>query len=437
MKKRITALLCALVLTLSLLPTAAALEGDTQTVADTLATLGVVQGNGSDYALNTSATRAHAAVLLVRLAGREAAAKQGAYTSRLKDIPAWASAQINYAVSQGWLTGATETAFLPNNPLTANAWCTMLLRMLGYSDKAGDFTVEDAAKFARRIGLISHSYEGNISRGDVFEMMYDALFFSYKDGSGTVAERLAAGSPAAKAAVNALGLTQKKLTVRQIADRYQAAVVCLQSFSSTEKQNFETLVGNASAFFISPDGLAVTNNHSVAGGPSCLATTVDGETYPVEEVLYYDAAIDIAVVRISRTALSGKTTSAFAYLELVGTEEISTGDTVYAISNPLGLGLTVSSGTILATARKANSFGLPCVVNNADISQGSSGGPLMNEYGHVIAITSGAYVGGNSMYLAVPVDPAMKADLNADPITIEELAEITAKAAKEAEKEAN
>ena len=50
-------------------------------------------------------------------------------------------------------------------------------------------------------------------------------------------------------------------------------------------------------------------------------------------------------------------------------------------------------------------------MNTAPISQGSSGGALLNAYGQVIAITSGAYVYGNEMYLAVPLVPAMDSDM--------------------------
>ncbi|MBQ9346006.1 MAG: hypothetical protein IJT94_01530, partial [Oscillibacter sp.] len=49
-------------------------------------------------------------------------------------------------------------------------------------------------------------------------------------------------------------------------------------------------------------------------------------------------------------------------------------------------------------------YSLPCVMNTADISFGSSGGALLNIYGRVIGVTSGAYRQGNNMYLAVPAD---------------------------------
>ena len=63
-------------------------------------------------------------------------------------------------------------------------------------------------------------------------------------------------------------------------------------------------------------------------------------------------------------------------------------------------------------------------MNTADISKGSSGGALMNVYGQVIAVTTGAYSQGNSMYLGVPVDPVMKADLTKEGWTLEEVVKL-------------
>ena len=60
-------------------------------------------------------------------------------------------------------------------------------------------------------------------------------------------------------------------------------------------------------------------------------------------------------------------------------------------------------------------------MNTADISKGSSGGVLMNVYGQAIAVTTGAYAQGNSMYLGVPVDPVMEADLTGKGWTLQEV----------------
>ena len=423
MKKRFFALLCALVLLAGAVPAASALEGEAARAADTLAALNIVRG---DYALDAPATRAHAAVLLVRLAGAEQEASRQAVTARSPyyTAPAYARSSIAYAAARGWITSLTAQSYRPDEPVTADAWCSMLLRMLGYSDRSGDFTPSGAAVFAQRIGLLSQPLSGELTRGQLFQSMRDALTFSYKDGSSTVAERLVERGAASRATVSALGLLDRELTARQVADRHAAAVFCLDKYDTQGEIDEGTPSGNASGFFISSDGLAVTNYHSIDGAIHATATLSTGETYPVGTVVWYDPDIDLAVLRISPTSTDGKTTSAFAYLELAGTTDIRAGDTVYALGNPLGLGLAVSSGIISATARDADRYTLPCVMSTADISQGSSGGALLNIYGHVIAVTSGAYIYGNNMYLAVPADPVLETDLTAPGLTLEEVVKI-------------
>ena len=406
MKKRLLSLLCVLVLTVSVIPAASALEGEAARAADTLSTLGLID---STYNLDAPATRAQAAVLLVHLAGAEQAAAADNWLAGFRDVPASIAQEVNYAARQGWITGVTATAFRPDAALTANAWSAFLLRMLGYSDKAGDFTIADAAGFAQRIGLFPIAYTGPLTQGDLFEMAADALSFSYRDGSATVIGRLVSQGTVSRAA----------------ADRCAAAVFRLDTYETEAYRDEGLVTGEASGFFITEDGLAITNYHSIADAVSATATLSTGDVYEVERVIYYDPDIDIAVIRVSHAALKGHDTSAFATLDIAdsGTGDLRAGDTVYAIGNPLGLGLAVSSGIVSATQRDVERYALPCVMSTADISEGSSGGALLNVYGQAVAVTSGAYVYGNSMYLAVPIDPILTADLTGEGLTLPEVLE--------------
>lgn len=420
MKKRLASFLCALLLVVSAIPAASALEGEAARAADTLSTLGLIDAT---YDLDATATRSQAAVLLVKLAGAEQAAAADNWIAGFRDVPASIAQEVNYAARQGWITGATVVEFRPDAALTANAWSAFLLRMLGYSDKDGDFTVSDAAGFAQRIGLFPIAYTGTLTQGDLYEMAADALTFSYRDGSTTVIGRLVSQRAVSRSAANALGLLTPALTARQAADRCMAAVFRLDTYESQEYVEEGLVTGEASGFFISADGLAVTNYHSIEDAVYATATLSTGDVYELDRVIYYDPDIDIAVIRISRTALEGHDTTAFAALDIApsGTGDLRVGDTVYAIGNPLGLGLAVSSGVVSATAREVERYALPCVMSTADISEGSSGGALLNVYGQVVAVTSGAYVYGNSMYLAVPIDPILTADLTGEGLTLEEV----------------
>ena len=417
MKKQLLAFLCALLLAVSALP-AAALEGEGLRAADTLITLGLIED--STYDLDAPATRAQAASLLVALAGAEQAAADNTWFAGFRDVSSSIAQEVNYAARQGWITGVTTLEFRPGEPLTANAWSAFLLRMLGYSDNDGDFTVADAAGFAQRIGLFPAAYAGTLTQADLFETAVDALSFTYRDGSATVVQRLVDQNAVSRSSANALGLLSPVLSARQAADRCSAAVVRLNTYETESDWASGTVAGEASGFFITEDGLAVTNYHSIGGALHVTATLSTGDVYEVESVVYYDPGIDIAVIRVSQEALEGHDTSAFATLDIApsGTGDLRVGDTVYAIGNPLGLGLAVSSGVVSATERQVDRYDLPCVMSTADISEGSSGGALLNEYGQVVAVTSGAFVYGNSMYLAVPIDPVLTADLTGEGLTL-------------------
>lgn len=428
MKKRVLAFLCALLLLTGAVPFAAAQEGETLRAADALHTLGLINGTGaSGYALESPATRAQAAVLLVRLAGAQQDAAADNWFSGYRDVPAWASRAVHYAVHQGWIDSPASAGldFHPDTAITADEWFTFLLRMLGYDDDAGDFSPDSAALFAQHIGLTPQASTGSLSRGQLFILLESALSFSYKDGSATVISRLIDRGIVSRAAANALGFLSPVLTARQVAERYTAAAFHLDVYTRQIELDIDMPMVNASGFFISADGLAVTNYHTIEDSVHAVATLSTGEVYPVQRVLYYDPDADIAVIQISKTSRSGHVTSAFAHLDIApsGTRDVRPGDPVYTLSDPLGMGLAVSSGIISATNRDVERYSVPCLMSTADISQGSSGGALLNALGQVIGVTSGAYTYGNSMYLAVPIDPVLSADLTGEGWTIREIKE--------------
>ena len=416
MKKRTLSLFCALLLLLQCVPAVSGLEGEARRAADTLITLGLLEED--NYELSSPIDRVSATVMLVRLSGADS--QDAAKVTSFRDVPQWADASVAYAVRAGWVNAASDNTFGPEQNLTANSWFSMLLRMLGYQDGKDEIPVSDAAVFARRIGLASRAYTGLMTFGDVCESALEALRFRYQDGA-TVIESLVEAGVCSQSAVNALGLNRPELTARQASDRCMSAVFAMTLYDTSEPVDETEPSADASGFFVNPNGLAVTNYHSIDGALQAVATLITGESFPVERVIWYDVEMDLAVIRVSRTALDGKEIPSFACLEIAGTTDIRAGDTVYALGNPLGLGLAVSEGVISATAREVERYKLPCVMNTADISQGSSGGALLNVFGRVIAVTSGAYRLGNGMYLAAPADIIETLDLTGSGETLQEV----------------
>ena len=254
MKKRLLSALCAVMLLICAVPMASAQTGDAARRADALTVLHLLSEDPSRD-LTKPATRAQAAVLLVRLAGGEKKPDTDGWFAGFRDVPDWARTAVNYANRRGWISGVSNVQFDPNGHLNADAWCAMLLRMLGYSDKTGDFEISDAAAFAWRIGLTGRQLIGILSMGDLAEAIYDALDFCYKGTETTVLSRLMDLGVCTASAANALGLLNKDYTARQLADRYLSAAFQLSLYETEEQVHDEVSSADASGFFISADGL--------------------------------------------------------------------------------------------------------------------------------------------------------------------------------------
>jgi S1-C subfamily serine protease len=149
---------------------------------------------------------------------------------------------------------------------------------------------------------------------------------------------------------------------------------------------------------IGSDGLVVTNHHVVEGATHIEVTVVaTGATYNAE-VLGYDAAKDVAVLRLADA--SG--------LTAVSTDSggVDTGNHVTAVGDAGGDGgtLTAAAGTVTALHRGITvtneQTGRPTRLRNlieldADIIPGDSGGAVLDAAGDVVgmnvAASSGSY----------------------------------------------
>lgn len=406
MKKRLLTILLTLLLALSLCPGAFALTGESARAADTLAALGLVTGTPDGYALESEASIEQAAVLLVRLLG-ESDVKEA--DCGWAGIPGWAKQAVNYCAVRGLIRHSEYEA---NAALSAEQWCAMLLRAVGFDDQNADFTLAGAVAAARRVGLIARDLGGTLSRGTLFESAANALRYSRTADGESLAAALVRKGAADRAVANALGLLDRTLTAREIADRYTSAGICLELYYDEDAIAKGESSSTASAFFITEDGIAVTNYHSIDDAIYATGTLATGEIVEVEDVLYYDRKVDIAVIRFAREDVNKKALPAFLPLKLVGPSEARVGDKTYTISNPLGQGLALTSGIISATEHMVELSTLPCIICDASISHGSSGGALMNEFGEVLGVTTGAYAKGNNMFIAVSVEPLLSLDLD-------------------------
>ena len=387
MKKRLVCLLLCLSLCV---PFASALEGEARRAADTLRSYGLVQGTPAGDDLESLCTRAQALVLLYRLGGFPAG--QG---TPYADVPAWAAAEVSALSGAGMLAGMFDPPLLQGGEyISPDEWSALLLRLCGIAAET-----EDAALYARRLGVIPREYTSPLSRGELFEMTCSALSYAY-DGA-TLAQHLGLEAPG-----------ERLLELREVADHASAAVFSLECYANQRSYDKGKLCALGTGFFLTADGVAVTCHHVLEKAEMATVILSTGEEFPVEGVLWFDEAADLALIRVSPTSVDEFiTTPAFAALPLTTSREVYPGDRVYTIGNALGIGLSVSEGAVASVDKDATLTNLPVIVFSAPISPGSSGGPLFNQYGRVVAVTAGAYTEGNSLYISIPADRLMELDL--------------------------
>jgi serine protease Do len=156
-----------------------------------------------------------------------------------------------------------------------------------------------------------------------------------------------------------------------------------------------------SGFIVDPSGIIVTNNHVIANAEQITVTLSDDTTLQAE-VIGRDAVTDLAVLKVEPkvplpAAIWGDST------------KTRVGDWVLAIGNPFGLGGTVTSGIISATARDIHSGPYDDFLQtDASINRGNSGGPMFNLGGEVIGINTAIFSpSGGSIGIGFAVPSAL------------------------------
>ena len=171
--------------------TASAFAANYTNCADSLHEMGLFQGTQNGYDLDRTPTRAEAAVMLVRLLGKEAEAKALTYTAPFTDLKGWEKPYVQYLYSNGLANGTNRTTFNPTGKCTAQMYAVFLLRALGYSDTA-DFSYANAIETAREQGIYDTGIINvqNFLRDDAAAASYTALSVSPKNSKGTLLDQL-------------------------------------------------------------------------------------------------------------------------------------------------------------------------------------------------------------------------------------------------------
>ncbi|MDQ3075889.1 MAG: trypsin-like peptidase domain-containing protein [bacterium] len=164
-------------------------------------------------------------------------------------------------------------------------------------------------------------------------------------------------------------------------------------------------VGGGSGFFVTSNGLIVTNKHVVdQKDVEYTVYTNDGKKYTAT-VVARDPVLDIALIKV--------TGFGFPFLSLGNSDSLQVGHTVIAIGNALSeFRNTVSVGVVSGLSRSITAGDntgktelLDHVIQtDAAINPGNSGGPLLNLKGEVIGVNVAVAQGSQSIGFALPIN---------------------------------
>jgi len=185
--------------------------------------------------------------------------------------------------------------------------------------------------------------------------------------------------------------SRTRLSTKEIVERNKPSIVRIESRVDSRPGNEKRSFGTG--FVVAADGRIATNLHVIIGSADVKVRMADGSEFKVQRVVAVDPQRDLAIIGIDAQNLPTA--------RLGNSDEVSAGDRVVAIGNPLGvLDYTVSDG-LISSVRQLDE-GIKVLQISAPISQGSSGGPLFNPYGEVIGVATLISAEGQNLNFGVP-----------------------------------
>ncbi len=181
------------------------------------------------------------------------------------------------------------------------------------------------------------------------------------------------------------------LTTQEIAQRALASTVLVTMTNTSGRSSF-------GSGFVIDNGLIATNYHVIEGIVSGTVRLVgDANTHPIQSISVTDIFHDLAIIK-------APTLSAPA-LTLGNSDLLVVGQSIFAAGNPQGFTGTFSEGIISAIRPEGNTLVEDTIIQiTAPTSPGSSGGPVLNTDGEVIAVVFSGAVRGQNLNFAIPVN---------------------------------
>jgi S1-C subfamily serine protease len=165
-------------------------------------------------------------------------------------------------------------------------------------------------------------------------------------------------------------------------------------------------VSAGSGVIITEDGILITNNHVISGKNAIKIILEDGRTF-IAKLIQSNSDLDLALLQIELDTLDN---IKFQPINIISSKDVLIGETIFAIGNPFGVGISVTSGIVsaLPNDKAHNKISLGSLIQvDAPMNPGSSGGALIDSDGNLIGINSSIFTKTGSFIgigFAIPSD---------------------------------
>lgn len=294
----------------------------------------------------------------------------------------WYQTYVDYALQNGILKAARSDY---TQPASRAVFASVLAAALPAEALTAINTIADGA-----IPDVSMS----ASYADAVYLLYRAGVLTGSDSAGrflpssTIKRSEAAAivtrmaDPSLRRTISLAASTE--LTASEIYERCMPAVFKLYSYDTRGN-----VLSMGSGVLLSANGDAVTCGHVANGVQRLVAEMMDGTK---REVTIYDidTTADISHIRVVGSGLP--------YLET--SNEVQTGDTVYALGYPGGGSAKVTSGVV--TNPRSDEYLTTLIESTASVISGNSGGALVDAQGRLVGVTVSSRDSGTPSY-SVPI----------------------------------
>lgn len=145
------------------------------------------------------------------------------------------------------------------------------------------------------------------------------------------------------------------------------------------------------------NGHVLTCWHVVDGLEDIQVSFVDGEPMPAK-LLDHDKALDVALLKVDSRRIPG--------VKPASVNTLGMGDEVFAMGAPRKMSFSLSRGIVSYVGRVFD--GVHYLQTDLPTNGGSSGGPVMNERGEVVGISSFILRNSQGLAFALPIDYALQ-----------------------------